>query len=94
MWDLVDVDGSYLGASEISSHLWSCLTPDGRFLMAVTQTDDSLFWAHVYHRVSGAPQWKGNYWSDIEHPSLTDTLESAKALTQAKVRTLMEDDAA
>ena len=93
MWDLVDVDGSYLGASEISSHLWSCLTPDGRFLMAVTQTDDSLFRAHVYHRVSGAPQWKGTYWSDIEHPSLTDTLESAKALTHARVRTLMEDDA-
>ena len=94
MRDLIDVNGSYLGASEISSHLWSYLTPDGRFLLAVTQSDDSLFRAHVYHRVNGAPQWKGTYWSDIDRPSLTDTLESAKALTYARVRTLIEDNAA
>ena len=94
MRDLVDVDGSYLGASQISSHLWSYITPDRRFLLAVTQSDDSLFRAHVYHRVSYEPQWKGTYWADIEHPSLTDTLESAKALSYARVRTLMEDGAA
>jgi hypothetical protein len=94
MRDLVDINGSWLSGAEISSHLWSLLTPDARFLLAVTQSDDSLFRAHVYHRVSYLPQWKGTYWADVDHPSLTDTFESAQALTHEWVRTLLENDAA
>ena len=94
MRDQIDVSGSWLSGSTISSHLWNYLTPDERFLLAVTRSDDSLFRAHVYHRVSGEPQWKGTYWTEIEHPSLTDTFESAQALTHDRVRTLLENDAA
>jgi len=88
MHDVIDIDGSFFTGSEGSPHLWRFLTPDGRFLAVVTRGISSTFRAHVFHRVSGAPQWRGTWWMEIDHPSLTDSLDSAENLARERLNSL------
>jgi hypothetical protein len=93
MNDVIDIDGSYfIGANE-SPHLWRSLTPDKRFLLVVTKSVGKLFRAHLFHRVSGAPQWIGTWWTEIDHPSLTGSEESAQQLAHEKLQTFLTSHA-
>ena len=90
MRDVIDIDGSFFTGSEESPHLWRFLTPDGRFLAVVTRGIGPIFRVHVFHRTSGAPQWKGTWWTEIDNPSLTDSLESAERLAHDRLHVLSE----
>ena len=91
MKGLVDIEGSFLNPEP---YLWKCVSPDRRFLMAVSESGTGLFRAHVFDRKSLEPQWKGTYWTEIDHPSLTDTFEHARELAQEWLRSLTESPAA
>ena len=89
MHDLIDIDGSFFTGSNESPHLRRHLTPDGRYLAVVTQGAD-WFRAHVFHRQSGAPQWLGTWWTEIDPPSLAGSLEEAERLVHERLQVLYE----
>ena len=86
MHDVIDIEGSFFAGASIP-RLRTKLSTDRQHLGTVTQAAESLFRVHLYHRRSGAPQWAGTWWTEVEHPSLTDTLESADALLRERLST-------
>ncbi len=94
MRDTIDIAESWFTGAEESPHLWRFITADGRFLAVVTQGASPVFRIHVFQRQSGAPQWVGTWWTEIDSPSLTDTLESAQRIAHERLQTLHESPAA
>jgi hypothetical protein len=88
MHDVIDIDGSFFIGSQESPHLWRHLASDGRFLAVVTEGRGSIFSAHVFRRMIGAPQWRGTWWTEIDHPSLTGSLEEAERLAHERLAVL------
>jgi len=83
MHDVADIEGSFFTEAS-APRLRTLLSADRRHLGTVTQTQ-ALFRVQLYQRSSGAPQWIGTWWTEVENPSLTDTLESADSLLRKRL---------
>lgn len=89
MHDVIEIEGSFFTGSEREPHLWRLLTTDGQFLAVVTAGMNATFRAHVFQRESGAPQWRGTWWREVDHPSLADSLEAAEKLARDRLKILL-----
>jgi hypothetical protein len=64
-------------------------TSGSRFLATISEGTDGMYRVHVFAR-STDPQYAGEFWGSVGDPSLTDSLEAARALAQARLENMSE----
>jgi hypothetical protein len=79
MTDVEDISGSYFACAQAPTHIWRKLSADGELLAVIANSPSGLYRLAVHDRQSGAPQWKGTWWTEREQ-SLTDSLEHAQQM--------------
>lgn len=81
----IELHGAYIVRSEPTS--WqlveSCISKDGERLAEIFRVDGSGCRVLRLKKVSGAPQWKGLWWSEAEASSITHNIDDARRLALA-----------
>jgi len=60
------------------------VSPDGRHLVVVSRTEDTLF--RILTFIREEPRAADPYWAEVGSPTITDSLKSAEALAEEAMR--------
>jgi len=80
--NIVDIGGAYFARTEPAD--WICrhtrLAPSGRLLGRIYEVPEHTYRVVLFRRVSGEPDWKGEWWREAAPPVIAATLDEAAAI--------------